>query len=327
MADLFVSYARADKARVAPLVSALEAQGWSIWWDPEITPGQEFDSLIASQLKQTRAVIVVWTPASVQSRWVRGEARVGADRGILAPVRFDGAELPIDVRAIHTIDLDDWGSDAGSPAFQQVLRAVGGLLGQAPSQSPAAGPRAPARTEIAICVLPFANMSGDSEQEYFSDGVSEDIITDLSKVSSLSVVARNTAFTFKGRSVEVPQVARQLNVSHVLEGSVRKAGGRVRITAQLIEGSRDNHVWAERYDRDLNDIFALQDEISEAIVSALKLKLLPQEKKAIERRGTDSVEAYDLYLLARQRRYLGNFDVRKSEAIVRLCERIVEIDP
>jgi adenylate cyclase len=110
-----------------------------------------------------------------------------------------------------------------------------------------------------ICVLPFANMSGDPEQEYFSDGISEDIITDLSKISSLHVVSRNTAFTFKGKAVDVGQVASQLNVDHVLEGSVRKAAGRVRITAQLIDAANDNHLWAERYDRDLNDIFAIQD--------------------------------------------------------------------
>src|SRR5207244_2428125 len=110
----------------------------------------------------------------------------------------------------------------------------------------------------------------------------------------------------KGKSPNIKEVAHQLGVSHVLEGSVRKAGGRVRITAQLIDGAAGDHVWAERYDRDLTDIFALQDEISEAIVSALKLKLLPQEKKAIERRGTDSVEAYDLYLMARQYYLSGN---------------------
>jgi adenylate cyclase len=181
--------------------------------------------------------------------------------------------------------------------------------------------------KLSICVLPFANMSGDVEQEYFSDGISEDIITDLSKVSALSIVSRNTAFSFKGKNVDVKQVARQLQVSHVLEGSVRKAGGRVRITAQLIEGSRDSHVWAERYDRDLNDIFALQDEISEAIVKALKLKLLPEEKKAIERRGTNSVEAYNLYLMARQYVVEGNYgDRRREEAIIRLCGRAIEID-
>jgi adenylate cyclase len=181
---------------------------------------------------------------------------------------------------------------------------------------------------LSVCVLPFANMSGDPEQEYFSDGITEDIITDLSKVSALWVAARNTAFTFKGRHVDVPQVARQLKVSHVLEGSVRKAGGRVRITAQLVDGTTGGHVWAERYDRDLNDIFALQDEISQAIVAALKLKLLPEEKKAIEQRGTTDAEAYKLYLMARQYYITGNFgNVRRSEAIIRLCRRAIEIDP
>jgi adenylate cyclase len=186
----------------------------------------------------------------------------------------------------------------------------------------------PKRDRISICVLPFANISGDAEQEYFSDGISEDIITDLSKVSALHVVSRNTAFTFKGKPVDVRQVAGQLKVSHVLEGSVRKAAGRVRITAQLIDGFNDSHVWAERYDRDLNDIFALQDEISKAIVDALKVRLLPEEKKAIERRGTENVDAYNLYLLARQT-YVTGFegDARRNETIIRLCRRAVEIDP
>jgi TolB-like protein len=144
-------------------------------------------------------------------------------------------------------------------------------------------------------------MSKDEDQEYFSDGISEDIITDLSKVSSLLVIARNTAFTFKGKSVDIKQVARQLEVSHVLEGSVRKAGNRVRITAQLIDGATGGHVWADRYDRDLDDIFALQDEISEAIVAALKLNLFPEEKKAIEGRRANNLEVYDKYLRARER--------------------------
>jgi adenylate cyclase len=182
--------------------------------------------------------------------------------------------------------------------------------------------------KLSICVLPFANMSGDAEQEYFSDGISEDIITDLSKVSALAVISRNSAFMYKGKHVDLPKVARELKVSHVLEGSVRKAGGRVRITAQLIDGASNDHVWAERYDRDLNDIFALQDEISEAIVKALKLKLLPEEKKAIERRGTDSLEAYNLYLMARQNYVIGGeSDPRRVEAAIRICHRVTEIDP
>jgi adenylate cyclase len=182
--------------------------------------------------------------------------------------------------------------------------------------------------EVSVCVLPFANMSGDPEQEYFSDGISEDITTDLSKVSALEVIARNTAFTFKGQSVNVCDVARKLEVTHVLEGSVRKVGDRVRITAQLIDGRSGGHVWADRYDRDLTDIFAIQDEITKEIVRALKLKLLPEEKKAIEQRGTTSAEAYNFYLLARQYWVTGNHgDPRREERVMRICQRAVEIDP
>jgi adenylate cyclase len=185
-------------------------------------------------------------------------------------------------------------------------------------------PQAENKPRLAICVLPFANMSGEAEQEYFADGITEDIITDLSKVSALWVAARNTAFTFKGRHVDVPLVARQLKVSHVLEGSVRKSGNRVRITAQLIDAG-GGHVWAERWDRDLNDIFALQDEISEAIVKALQVKLLPEEKKAIEKRDTSNAEAYELYLMAKQFERTGS--ERMKPLIVRLCKRVVELDP
>ncbi len=312
MADIFVSYARVDRAQVAPLVAALEARGWSVWWDPEIVPGQEFDRQIARELDAAKAVIVVWTPASVDSRWVRGEAREAADRGVLVPVRFGKARLPIDARAMHTTDLDDWNQDPQSEVFRQLSRAIGSLLGATaagmagpPSAAAAGSSMSPVpeamrdRRSVSICVLPFANMSKDDEQEYFADGISEDIITDLSKVSALAVISRNSAFAFKGKHVDLRQVARQLDVTHVLEGSVRKSGNRVRITAQLIDAARDSHVWAERYDRDLSDIFALQDEISQSIVSALKLKLFPEERKAIEERGTTNVEAYDKYLRAR----------------------------
>jgi adenylate cyclase len=209
-----------------------------------------------------------------------------------------------------------------------ISRQRAGSPAGAPAEPPGSAASSAVATRVAICVLPFANMSGDLEQEYFSDGISEDIITDLSKVSSLAVVSRNTAFTFKGKSIDVPAVARQLKVQYVLEGSVRRAGGRVRITAQLIEAASDNHVWAERYDRDLNDIFALQDEISQAIVKALRLKLLPEEKKAIEQRGTENVDAYNLYLMARQNYATGiEQDPRRAEASVRLCRRATEIDP
>jgi adenylate cyclase len=335
MADVFVSYARSDKARVAPLVAAIEDKGWSVWWDPEITPGQEFDDQIDAEIDKARAVLVVWSPVSVSSRWVRGEAREAAERGILVPVRFEQARLPMDVRAIHTTDLDGWNEDAASAPAQEFLRALATMIARTQAaQSAKAGATAPATAapeasaRFTICVLPFANMSGDPEQEYFSDGITEDIITDLSKISALAVTSRNSAFMYKGKHVDIPKLARELKVSHVLEGSVRKAGGRVRISAQLVDGATNNHVWAERYDRDSSDIFALQDEISAAIAKALQLRLLPEEKKAIERRGTDNAEAHNLYLMARQI-YTTNqeADARSAQSMVRLCARATEIDP
>src|SRR6266478_7598893 len=177
-----------------------------------------------------------------------------------------------------------------------------------------------------VAVLPFNNMSGDPEQEYFSDGITEDIITDLSNVSGLFVVARNTAFTYKGKPVKVQQVAQELGVRFILEGSVRKASSRVRVTGQLINGKDGGHLWAARFDRDLTDIFVIQDEITRAIVEQLKVKLLPQEKKSISQAPTDNVEAYTYYLRGRQ--FLQR---RSTKAYYELARRMfakaVELDP
>ncbi len=176
-----------------------------------------------------------------------------------------------------------------------------------------------------IAVLPFVNMSGDPEQEYFSDGITEDIITDLSKVSGLFVVARNTAFTYKGKHVDVQEVAKRFGVNFILEGSVRKAGARVRVTGQLINGKDNGHVWADRYDRDLTDIFAIQDEITHAIVEQLKVKLLPQEKKSIGQTPTGNVEAYTYYLRGRQ--FLHRHSKSYYQLARRMFAKAVELDP
>jgi adenylate cyclase len=151
-----------------------------------------------------------------------------------------------------------------------------------------------------IAVLPFSNISGDAEQEYFADGIAEDIITDLSKISGLFVIGRNTTFTYKGRAVKLQEAAAELGVRFLLEGSVRKAGQRVRVTAQLIDGATGGHLWADRFDRDLTDIFAIQDEITRTIVEQLKVRLLPEEKEALSQAPTSNVEAYSCYLRGRQ---------------------------
>jgi adenylate cyclase len=154
-------------------------------------------------------------------------------------------------------------------------------------------PALPLPDKPSIVVLPFTNISGDPEQEYFSDGVTEDIITDLSKISGLFIIARNSAFTYKGKAVMVQEVGRELGVRHVLEGSVRKAGDQVRITAQLVDATTGGHVWSERYDRPLTDLFVLQDEITQKIVLALKVELLPEEQERLRLFPTGNLEAHD----------------------------------
>jgi TolB-like protein/class 3 adenylate cyclase/Flp pilus assembly protein TadD len=176
-----------------------------------------------------------------------------------------------------------------------------------------------------IAVLPFTNMSGDPEQEYFVDGITEDLITDLSKVSGLRVVARTSAFTYKGQSPDLREVGRDLNVRYVLEGSVRKASGKLRITAQLVDASNGYHLWAERYDRNLEDIFALQDEVTQKIVTALSVTLTGQEKEQLARAAANNFEAYDLFL--RGQRYFKGLTKDDNASAQEMYKRAIGLDP
>ena len=179
----------------------------------------------------------------------------------------------------------------------------------------------------AIAILPFTNMSGDSEQEYFSDGISEDIITDLSKIADLTVIARNSSFTYKGRSVDVRTIGRELGVQSVLEGSIRRSGNRVRITAQLIDAASGGHLWADRYDRDLTDIFEVQDDVTRRIVDALKVTLSPGEKERLADTKTSNLAAYD-YLLRGREFMLGKEKNRETfEQATMYFNKALEHDP
>jgi adenylate cyclase len=328
MADIFVSYGRSTEGLAHQVAEALRAAGYSVWRDDELPAHRAYSDVIEERVRGARAVVVLWSAEAARSQWVRAEADVAREAGTLVQISVDGTMPPMPFNQIQCADLSGWSGDLSVAGWRKVESSIALLVGNsAPAEDQPEQKIAPAR-RVAICVLPFINMSGDAEQEYFSDGISEDIITDLSKVSALSIVARNTAFTFKGQTLDVGELARKLNVTHILEGSVRKAGGRVRINAQLIDGEAGDHVWADRYDRDLTDIFAIQDEISKAIVSALRLKLLPKEKKAIEHRGTSSVEAYNLYLMARQHWISGNDgDIRRDEVVVRISKQATAIDP
>jgi adenylate cyclase len=217
--------------------------------------------------------------------------------------------------------------DLGERELKNIAKPVQVFRIAAPAQALAAAqapvPAVPQKPSIAV--LPFTNMSGDAEQEYFSDGMTEDLITDLSKISALFVIARNSSFAYKGKTVKVQEIGRDLGVRFVLEGSIRKSGNRVRITAQLIDAESGGHLWAERFDRDLTDIFACQDEVVEKIVRALAVTLSQGEAQRVRRRVTTKIEAYEAYLRGRQ---LLSRSTREAIAQARaMYRRAIELDP
>ena len=215
-------------------------------------------------------------------------------------------------------------------AMALLVIAAGGLVWfqpWAPREEPASVERMaiPLPDKPSIAVLPFTNMSGDPEQEYFVDGITEDLITDLSKVSGLRVIARNSTFAYKGQSPDLREVGRDLNVRYVLEGSVRKASDRLRITAQLVDTNNGYHLWAERYDRNLEDVFALQDEVTRKIVTALSVTLTGQEKEQLARAATNNFEAYDLFLQGQQ--YFGRRTKDDNALAQEMYKRAIGLDP
>src|SRR5262249_16877950 len=186
-------------------------------------------------------------------------------------------------------------------------------------------PALPLPDKPSLVVLPFVNLSSDPEQEYFSDGLTEDLTTALAKVAGLFVIARNSAFVYKGKPVDLKEISRELGVRYVLEGSVQRADNRVRITAQLVDGSSAAHVWAESYDRELKDIFALQDEVRQQIVLALKVTLTPEEQARLRHDPTENLQAYDSLL--RGWAQLSRATPESWPQARQLFARAIELDP
>ena len=223
---------------------------------------------------------------------MRAEADAARELGTLIQSTVDGTVPPIPFNQIQCADLTGWTGDNNHAGWRKLQASVVALAGavEQPAKS-----RKKEQPENSVCVLPFQNMSSEAVPDYFCDGISEDITSELTKVAGLAVTARKTAFKFKGPEVDAAQVAEKLGVGYVLEGSVRRAGDRVRITAQLVDGASGENVWSDRYYREFSDIFSIQDEIAQAIVDSLKAKWRVPEERAVEKpetvNGTSHAEA------------------------------------
>ena len=231
--------------------------------------------------------------------------------------------FPIALLMAWAFDIGPEGVTRTGPAEAEPAKAAEPPPAQ-PTAKPPDGLTARASDDHSIAVLPFTNMSGDVENEYFSDGIAEEILNLLVKLPQLKVASRTSSFVFKGKAVNIPTVASELGVATVLEGSVRQAGGRVRITAQLIDAATDSHMWSETYDREMKDVFAIQDDIAQSIVNALQMTLTPKERRSIQFVATSDAKAYDHYL--RGRSFMYSMSRQDYEHAIRMYQQAIDLD-
>lgn len=331
MADVFLSYSRDDQAIAQRFAEGFEREGLSVWWDQVLGVGEAFDSVTEQELDNAKAVVVLWSRHSVDSRWVRAEATQAQASNRLVPVMIETCRRPIMFELTQTAELMDWNGDPGDAGWQTFIEGLRRFVGkcanatratQADATSIAAGDELFRRP--AVAVLPFANLSGEPEQEYFVDGMTQDIVSALSYWRWFPVIARNSTLVYKKQSVDIKEIGRKLGAKYVVEGSVRKGGGRVRITAQLIDATSGHQLWSQRYDRNLTDIFEVQDEITASIVASIEPELQRAEQQRAMRKPPQNLDAWDYlqHALAHQ----WKFTAADYVEAIRFARRAIELD-
>jgi TolB-like protein len=379
-ADIFLSYSREDQVIARRFAEGLQREGFSVWWDQSLHSGEAYDKVTETALRTAKAVVVLWSKASVESRWVRAEATTADRNGTLVPAMIEPCNRPIMFELTHTAELQEWKGDTGDPAWRaylvdlrrmverRAMPASQASTGAAPSAAAGvqrAAPGSPAlviailaavllggalvwsllhkpaaevaaqsaaassATSIApqpvtLAVLPFADLSEAKDQEYFSDGLTEEILNQLAQVQGMRVTGRTSSFSFKGKNEDLRTIAQTLGVAHLLEGSVRKEGKTLRITAQLIDGKDGAHLWSKTYDRGLDAVFAMQEEIARDVARALSVRLDVGEMSRAQG-GTNNVDAFDRYLQARRLVLQGSLDDQMQAA--QLLREALRLDP
>jgi adenylate cyclase len=329
MADIFISYARSTAKQAQAIAQALRSQGYGVWLDDAIPAHRAYADVIEEELKAAAAVVVVWSAEAAKSQWVQSEADHARAAGKLVQLNIDGAQLPMPFDRIQCVDMTGWAGDADTPGWRKVVASIAVLAGGSAPSAPAPAPVVEAlpRSQLkpSIAVVPFANLSNDPEQEYFVEGVVEEIVSALSRFKSIFVISAGSSLVSEGREVTPQDAARQLGVRYVLEGSVRKAGGRVRITVHLVDAINGAEIWADRLDDTMEDVFALQDRVAARVAGVIEPTVEDTEEVRSSSRPTANMSSYDLYL-----RSLPPFRLsRKAEmlAAIDLLDQAIALDP
>ncbi len=338
MTDVFLSYSREDQPTARRFAEAFQREGLTVWWDQTLRSGENYDQVTEAALREAKAVVVLWSKHSVDSRWVRAEATQADRNGTLMPAMIEPCNRPIMFELKHTAELAHWKGDVGDPAWRMFLGDVRQFVKkEGPVASPAATPpasnlsrrfdariligfvallligptafwlarahknaqvgagSATTAKEVTLAVLPFANISNDPQQEPICDGLTEEILNQLAQIKDLAVTGRTSSFSFKGKNEDLRSIAQKLGVANLLEGSIRREGNQLRITAQLINGGSGTHLWSKTYARESKDIFTVQEDIAKDVSQALSIKLDVGDMSRAQG-GTTNLEAYDKFL-------------------------------
>jgi TolB-like protein len=326
--DIFLSYNREDQARAKLFAEAFEAQGFKVWWDVGLRTGEAYDEVTETALRTAKAVVVLWSKKSVQSRWVRAEATLADRNKTLVPCMIEPCERPIMFELTQTAELGHWTGETTDRAWLGFLADVARFVGREQAAQSAPAPLVapftlPAKPSIAV--LPFLNMSNDPAQSYLADGMMEEINNALSRIPMLFVIASGSA---RGRATgdgDFRTLGRDLRVRYLLDGCVQKAGARVRISVRLIEAEASAQIWSNRFDGALEDAFEFQDAVASDVAGMIDSTVLKAEISRASKRITDNADAYDLFLQGYGKTLSWN--QTSVEAGVALLDRAVALDP
>src|SRR5260221_12358812 len=323
MSEIFISYAHSTAKQAQAVAEALRALGYGVWRDDDLPAHRDYAEVIEERLRAARAVLVIWSAEAAKSQWVQSEADIARENRTLVQLTVDGARRPMPFDRIQCADLMGWTGDPGAPGWRKVVDSVSELLGGVASASQSVrSTGARHMAEPLLAVLAFDNLSGDADMGYFSDGVSEEILQTVARGAELKGIGRGSSFQFRGPDKAAAPVAAALGATHVLDGSVRRSGNKVRIAANLIECERETTLWSDRFDRELSDVFALQDEIAAAVATALKVAFAP----AVQAESVDP-SAYNLYLRAHEIRNRGLLSPATLISVIELLQEATSLAP
>ena len=326
MSDVFISYARSTARQAQAIAGALREAGHAVWLDEDLPAHRAYADVIEERLKAAKVVVVIWSAEATKSLWVRAEANTALEAGTLVQLSVDGAMPPLPFNQVQCADLTGWSGDLEAPGWRKVSASIADLLvgGRMQLQTLSA-PELRFPDKPSIAVLPFANMGGGAGEDYFADGMVEEITNQLTRYSGLFVIANSSTLGYRPGARDVRAIGRELGVRYLLEGSVRRSKDRVRIAVKLVSTPDNAQIWTQQFDATMDDVLTLQDDVAFSVAGALHSTLETAEIGRVAARPSAARGAYELYLQALP--LSRAWDRASAERGLELAEAAIAQDP